>query len=195
MLPSCNKSRCSMRIRYMGHCTLTLAFLSPGPEDHWVNRLTAHVGKHPYCHVELYFESINQCFSIMWSEIASFRSKNLSNPNYRLVSLDVSSKEYELCLEFCMQASRESLVFDEVGMWASWVCCPVCELQSIHKGRTFCSKIITEALQYAGIQEVDRLSPSRTSPSSLYECVRQTSRMVCNSVPFKRHALIVHSQM
>ena len=77
---------------------LTLGFLRPSPDDHWVNTLSARASSHPFCHVELYFESLQQSFSIMWGESAGFRAKNLSNPNYTLISLMVSAKEYDACL-------------------------------------------------------------------------------------------------
>lgn len=186
----------------MAQRMLTLAFLCPTPDDHWANRLTSspYVSEHPYCHVELYFESLNQCFSVVWDEIVGFRVKNLSNPNYRVVSLAVSSKEYDCCLEFCRIASTHNLGFDDRGMWSSWFshslcCCLACESSSQQKGATFCSKIITEALQFAGVKEVDGLLPSSTTPSRLYECVRNSSRLACNSVPFKRQALMMYSSI
>jgi hypothetical protein len=173
---------------------LTLAFLVPADDDFAVNRLTARVSTHPFCHAELFFESVNQCFSIVWGEIAGFRSKNLSNPNYRLVSLAVSVKEYDACLEFCRVASARQLRFDDGGMWRAWLppelscgCC--CSASSVVCGRTFCSKIITEALQSAGVREVQHLLPSHTTPSSLYSAIAPSSRVVCSGVPFKRQAL------
>jgi hypothetical protein len=186
----------------MGQRMLTLAFLCPTPGDHWVNRLTAKpwVSRHPFCHVELFFESINQCFSILWGETVGFRVKNLSNPNYKVVSLSVSVKEYNCCLEFCRSAAAQQIGFDEAGMWRSWFspafcCVAACEPASHTKNSTFCSKIITEALQFAGVAEVDRLAPSGTTPSRLYECVHLSPRMACSSVPFKRQALIMYSSM
>jgi|LauGreDrversion4_2_1035121.scaffolds.fasta_scaffold114179_2 hypothetical protein len=174
---------------------LTLAFLVPTPDDHWANRLTARVSGHPFCHVELYFESINQSFSILWSEKAGFRCKNLSNPNYQLVSLLVSSKEYDSTLEFCRSIANQNMGFDERGMWLSWfpsvMCCTACDSCSQHKGMTFCSKIITEALQFANLREVDGLAPACTTPSVLYDNLRRSTRIACNSVPFKRQALMM----
>lgn len=171
---------------------LTLAFLSPGADDHWVNRLVARASQHPFCHVELYFEGTQQSFSVMWGETAGFRSKNLSNPNYTLVSLCVSAKEFDASLEFCRSMARENLVFDERGMWASWFprigCCA--EPTSQQRGATFCSKVITEALQFGGVREVERACPSTTTPSRLFEFVRGSRRIACNSVPFKRQALM-----
>ena len=178
---------------------LTLAFLMPTPDDHWANRLTARASAHPFCHVELYFESINQCFSINWQEKAGFRCKNLSNPNYQLVSLLVSAKEYDSALEFCRTIGNQDMGFDDRGMWLSWfpsvVCCTFCEYNSQLKGRTFCSKVITEALQFGGLREVDRLLPAATTPSVLYASVRQSTRIACNSVPFKRQALMMFSSL
>jgi hypothetical protein len=176
---------------------LTLGFLSPSADDHWISRLAAGVSTHPFCHVELFFESIGQSFSIMWGELAGFRAKNLSNPNYTLVSLSVSAKEYDSSLEFCRNVSKQKLVFDDRGMWVSWfptlVCCSACEAPSHQKGGTFCSKIITEALQFAAVREVEPLNPSAVTPSRLYECVRGSTRTICNSVPFKRDAFVLLS--
>jgi hypothetical protein len=171
---------------------LTLAFLRPSPDDHWVNRLAAHASAHPFCHVELFFESIQQSFSIMWGETAGFRAKNLSNPNYQLISLSVTGKEYDTTLEFCRSAANQMLAFDDRGMWHSWffgvVCC--CEPNSQQRGSTFCSKIITEALQFGGLKEVENLRAPAATPSRLFECVRKSPRVACNSVPFKRQALL-----
>jgi hypothetical protein len=173
---------------------LTLAFLRPDVHDHWVNRWAARASTHPFCHVELYFESMQQSFSIMWGETASFRSRNLSNPNYELISLLVSPKEYDASLEFCRSASALGLRFDDHGMWGSWFApvlgCSACEANSQQAGRTFCSKIITEALQFGGLKEVDGFRPAAVTPSRLYECVRKSQRIACNSVPFKRQALM-----
>jgi hypothetical protein len=171
---------------------LTLAFLRPAPDDHWVNRLAAQASAHPFCHVELFFESMQQSFSIMWGETACFRAKNLSNPNYQVISLSVTAKEYDTTLEFCRSVANQGLVFDDRGMWRSWlpgaVCC--CEPNSQQRGSTFCSKIITEALQFGGVGEVEDLRASAATPSRLFERVRKSPRVACNSVPFKRQALL-----
>lgn len=174
---------------------LTLAFLRPSAEDHWVNRLSARVSNHPFCHVELYFESLQQSFSIMWGETAGFRARNLSNPNYSLISLSVTAKEYDATLEFCRSAASQSLSFDDRGMWTSWLHAPVCcyDPTSQQKGATFCSKIITEALQFGDIREAAALRASSATPSRLYECVFRSGRIACNSVPFKRQALLTLS--
>jgi len=182
------------------HRVLTLAFLRAAPDDHWANRLTARASRHPYCHVELYFENVNQSFSILWDETAGFREKQLSNPNYDLISLLVSPKEHDDCLHFCQAAANQGLRFDSTGMWCSWFepaspCCGACDSSSGARGSTFCSKIITEALRFAGVREVDGLRPAASTPSRLYSRVRGSQRVACNSVPYKRQALMVLSSM
>lgn len=174
---------------------LTLAFLKPSPDDHWINLLSARASSHPFCHVELYFESLQQSFSIMWGETAGFRARNLSNPNYTLISLMVSSKEYDACLAFCLSAAKHELGFDSRGMWGSWFStgtgCSACDATSEQVGATFCSKIITEALQFGEVREVQDYRPSAMTPSRLFAKVHRSGRVACNSVPFKRQALMV----
>lgn len=179
----------------MGQRVLTFAFLCPSREDHWVNRLTAAVSRHPFCHVELFFEGQNQCFSIIWGERAGFRAKSLSNPNYRVLSLYVSAREYDSCLQYCQSIASQGLVFDNGGMWCSWLPCQPCAGPSQSTGATFCSKVITEALQFGGLHEVGHLQPSAVTPSVLYTCIKASPRLVCNSVPFKRQSLLMFSSM
>ena len=173
--------------------TIGLAFLTPTPGDHWVNQLTGYMSKHKKCHIEIFFETINQCFSIMWGETAGLRQKNLSNPNYEIITLAVSQKEYDECLQYCRSVDTQNLIFDDVGMWLSFFTPGCTGGASQDKGKTFCSKIIAEALQFADVGEFDNLSPSGSTPSRLYEAVSRSSRRVCNSVPYKRRDLLTHA--
>lgn len=56
-------------------------------------------------------------------------------------------------------------------------------------GYTFCSKIVTEALKFGGLHEVEHLTPCTTTPSCLYEAVRDSQRKLLCSVPYKRDQL------
>ena len=169
--------------------TLNIAFMVPTEHDDWVNRLTARVSQHPFCHTEIHFESINQCFSISTVENAGLRAKSLGNPQYRILSLGVTAPEYNSCLSFCQAASTWNLQLDEMAMWRSYYGPGCCELDSRRAGKTFCSKIIAEALQYAGVREAENLNPAITTPSRLYEALHRSPRVVCASVPYKRRAL------
>lgn len=164
---------------------LTLAFFSPKCNEHFINRLVARASVHPYCHVELYFETTNQCFSILLGEKAELRTKTLQSECYEIVTLAVTLKEYDGCLDFCRKISRQNVTFDNVGMYLSWFMIP-CLSWSRPSDRTFCSKIICEALQSGGITEVEHRTPGLCTPSRLYQDIKDSKRRVCASVPYKR---------
>jgi hypothetical protein len=167
----------------MGHCPLTLAFLRPPPdEDDIENRLTAALSWHGICHVELVFDG-GVAFSIVQDGVAGLRHRTFSNPNYETVTLSASASEYQACLRFCRDAHARQLKFDRVGMYLSALHPGGClHRDSLALGKTFCSKIITEALRHAGVAEAKGLEPSCTTPSSLYAAVRASQRRMCHSV-------------
>lgn len=175
----------------MSYRNLTLAFFTPAAHDHWINRLVARASQHPYCHLELFFETTNQCFSIQWGEKVSLKTKTLASPCYEIVTLLVSMQEYDGCLDFCRKANNLGIIFDDYGMWKSYF------LPDFFSGsdsctlkRTFCSKIICEALQYAGVHEVKHRLPSMSTPSRLYNDIVHSKRRVCASVPYKREDMV-----
>ena len=163
--------------------TLTLAFLRPArDDDDLVNRLTARVSEHGMCHVELVFDG-GQAFSIYHGGVVAIRPRTLSNPGYEIVTLSVSAQEYRACLRFCTEAVKSAYAFDNLGMYLALVHPGACvHKSSARVGRTFCSKIVTEALQHAGIDEVGGLSPSAVTPSRLYAALIGSERRVCNTV-------------
>lgn len=171
---------------------LTLAFLRPGPDDAAFNRLVARVCRHGICHTELVFED-NKAFSIFAGQKVFFKERTFSNPEYELISLAVSPIEYASAYSFCKQAKDYDLGFTDVGMVASYLqpkSCPCVHTgSSLYIGHTFCSKIVTEALQFASISEVEHLNPCTTTPSCLYEAIKESQRKVIYSVPFKRSQL------
>lgn len=161
---------------------LTLAFLRPPSDDRCMNRLTACASKHGICHVELVFDG-GLAFSIYEDRSLFLRQRSMANPGYELVSLAVSQKEYKAALQFCRSAVAEVYTFDDMGMYLATVHPGRCmEKSSATVGKTFCSKIIVEALQYADVEEVEHLSPSAMTPSRLYEAVRDSPRRVCHSI-------------
>lgn len=162
--------------------TLTLAFLRPSPEDDWMNRLTARASKHGLCHVELVFDG-SQAFSIYHGQTPSLRHRTLSNPGYELVTLTVSPSEYRAAHSFCKSVVAEGYAFDNRGLYLATIHPGGClESSSSAVKKTFCSKIVTEALQYADVPEVAGLSPSATTPSRLYAAVRDSGRRMCHTV-------------
>ena len=166
---------------------LTIAFLRiAADDDDRVNRLTACVSRNKFCHAELVFDK-GVSFSVQSGRVAGLRARTLSNPHYELVPLLVSGREYRLCFQFCVNASQKGMGFDSRGMYCSFFrpgascgCC--CDRPSEAEGVTFCSKIIVEALQFGGVSEADRLVPSSTTPSRLYDAVSGSDRRICDSV-------------
>ena len=171
---------------------LKLAFLRPGEHDPPFNHLVARLCKHRICHTELVFED-NMAFSIFAGQEAFFKPRTFSNPDYELVSLSVSPLEYNSAYSFCKQAMDHKIGFTDIGMVAAYVqpkSCPcVGTNSSLYTGCTFCSKIVTEALQFAGIPEVDHLTPCTTTPSCLYEAVKDSQRKLLCTVPYKSNQL------
>ena len=167
---------------------LTLAFLRPGPNDPPFNHLVAQMCKNGICHAELMFED-NTAFSIFAGQQVFFKHRTLSNPDYELVSLSVSQAEYSSAYSFCQQAANSELIFTEVGMLASYLqpkACPfIHTASSLYIGSTFCSKIVTEALKFSEVREVEHLNPCTTTPSCLYEAVKDSQRKLLCSVPYK----------
>ncbi len=171
---------------------LTLAFVRPGPDDPIFNRLVARMCKHGICHTELVFED-NMAFSIFAGQEVFFRPRTLSNPEYELVTLAVSHAEYISAYSFCKQAMGSRIGFTDAGMLAAYFQpkgCPCINTgSSLVAGHTFCSKIVTEALQFAGVREAEALAPCTTTPSCLYEAVKDSQRKLLSSVPYKREQL------
>lgn len=161
--------------------TLSLAFLRPARDDKLFNRLTASVSRHGICHVELVFEG-GLAFSIYDNCTPFLKQRTMSNPGYEFVSLSVSQREYRAALQFCRSAVAQAYRFDELGMYLASVHPGGCmERPSSAVEKTFCSKIITEALQFADVEEVGGLSPSAVTPSSLYAAVRSSQRRMCHT--------------
>jgi hypothetical protein len=162
--------------------TLSLAFLHPATDDDIVNVLTARVSKHSVCHVELIFDG-GQAFSIYHNGVVSIRPRTMSNPGYEIVTISVTADEYRACHRFCTEAVKDGYTFDNMGMYYALVHPGACAHKSSARVRsTFCSKIITEALQHAGIGEVSGLSASAMTPSRLYTALEGSERRVCHAV-------------
>jgi hypothetical protein len=173
----------------MANRLLTLAFLRPPPDDIFENRLTAAFSTHGICHVELMFDN-GAAFSIIQEEkVAALRARTLSNPRYETVTLSVTPAEYQACLAFCKTAHARQLTFDALGMYLCTIHPRCIQRSSLELGKTFCSKIITEALSHAGVREAQGLVPSATTPSALYAAVRASPRRMCHSIRLGNHPL------
>ena len=186
-----------MDINCLGYCRrqdssiLTAAFLFPEADDNDLfNLFVAKISRNGCCHVELVFED-DMAFSIFSKSNLFFRRRSFANPEYRLVSLNVSSDQYSKAYNFCTDAVKHDIAFNEIGIYTAYMQpCPMFYTGSSRdEGITFCSKIVTEALQAAGINEVDDLTPCTTTPSTLYTALNYSERKIGHSLSYKREQL------
>jgi hypothetical protein len=171
---------------------IILAFLIPKDDAAWLNRLVAKASKHRTCHVEIVFED-DMAFSIYAGAPVYFRHRSFSNPDYTLLSVSVTNAEYVSLYSFCQSAATHNIGFTDVGMVLSYIQparCPVFNTApSSEVGFTFCSKIVTEALQFADLPEVEHLIPCTATPSCLYDAFESSPRRVLSSVGYRREQL------
>ena len=170
---------------------LTLAFLHPDDDDLWINRAAA-LASSGMCHVELIFDSHtlpdaskSLAFSAQAGENVRLKHKTFGNPRYEYVTLAVSADEYDKAYQSAERAHNAHLAFSDRDMTLSLVHPGGCaHVPSSALGRSFCTKIITEALQHAGCDEVDAICPSRATPGRLYEAVAKSKRRVTTCIKF-----------
>lgn len=175
------------------HKQLTLAFLTPGSDDHWVNRAAALTSR-GYCHAELIFDSHTAphtnkslAFSVQTGESVRLKGKSFKNPRYEFVTLMVTPEEYDAALQFASTASQRNLTFSNLDMTLSLVHPGACtHRSSTAMGRSFCSKIIVEALQAAGCPEATLICPSSTTPGSLHAVVSESTRKISTCIKFRK---------
>ena len=188
---------------------LTLAFLFPlGENDNNMlmvpydavmdfNKFVARICKRKTCHVELVFED-GMAFSIFAGSNLFFKPRSFSNPQYRMISLLVTHKEYADAYKYCLECARSEITFTDVGMCCAYlqICpCVTSYTPSKEVGHTFCSKIVTEVLLQAKIREVEGLTPCYTTPSMLYDSLEPqvNNRCIISTVAFKRDLLKNHA--
>jgi hypothetical protein len=170
---------------------LVVAFLFPGPDDDKINQMVAKLSFYPCCHVELVFED-QMAFSIFKGSNLFFKQRSFSNPEYQLILLFVSPSEYDAVYSFCQQAHSSEVGFTDAGIVAAYAQpCPIFNTRpSFELGYTFCSKIVTEALQMGNVPEVEHLVPCMTTPSTLFSALKDSRRVVSHTVPYKCQQLM-----
>lgn len=175
------------------HRILTVAFLFPDSRyNPLLNTLVARISKHKTCHVELVFED-DMAFSIFAGSNLFFKQRTFNNPDYVLIPLSIPNAEYATLYNFCQSVVTHDICFTDVGMVFSYLQpkhCPfINTAPSMQLGQTFCSKIVAEALQFAGTPEVEHLIPCTTTPSCLYDAFKDSPRKIMSSVGSRRDKL------
>lgn len=189
--------------------TVRLLFLKAVEGDHWINRLVSRVDP-PFCHVELEFDMTdgapqgtacdlkffaNVCgapkdapqtvaTSIFAGESVFIKTRTFANPNYTILTLEVSDQAFSRMYAAAHSAAKRGDRFSSAAMLRSWLpCCCCCN--TLPPGRTFCSAYVTALLQQGGVQEVRGLNPANVRPSSLFRLLQDAPRQCFSSVPYK----------
>ena len=155
----------------MGTRKLNVMFYRPPDNDLLVNRLVAYVDG-PYSHTELVFED-GKASSVFAGENVFLYNRSYSNPNYDIITLEVSQYNYNMAYAHCKHAMDSKVAFSTLAMYAAvmpW------QLVPYDKGRTFCSHLVTEALMKANVCEVTGCNPMTMSPSKLYKTLSMSNR-------------------
>jgi len=165
--------------------SIRLLFLRAAADDHWLNRLVSHLDP-PFCHVELEFDTSSGpplATSLFADESVFLRPRTFANPNYHILTLNVSDTAYARMLRLASDTAARGVRFDSHGMWCSILPCSLCAPR--RADRTFCSAYVTTLLQEGGVRGVERLAPERARPSTLYRLLCHSQQQCFSSVPYK----------
>ena len=177
-------------------CVISILFLRPQPVgDAWINRLTAWLGwlfhGEGFCHTEI-------CVSYNGAQVSSSvyqgetvcltQVKSFANPGYVVLCMAVTNQELSEIIKFMSEAHRQKVRFDATGMYLALLPVHICRST---KGKTFCSKYVTDVLQFAGIAAVQGVNSSIVTPSRLYKLLKNDPecRQMVGSVQFKQASL------
>lgn len=181
----------------VGGSIVSILFLKGRSDDPPVNKITSMLGSlvhgnEGFCHVEITIPDRNGMYtssSIYQGEkVTLTQSKTFLNPGYVIHSIVVSPEELERLAAFVREKHNAGVSFDKMGM--VFAALPF-EVRRRPHDMTFCSRYVTEALQDAGLQCVQGLNPSITTPSKLYNVLLRGTRDrgVAGSVQHKQNLL------
>lgn len=165
-----------------------LLFYKPNNSDPFLNKLVAFFDG-PFCHVEMAFperygeepwEKEIWGSSIFQGETVFFKPKTYKREGYVSFAIEVSPSQLYKIRSFCKQQMTSKVPFCIRSMYAAYLPFTIYTNDSV----TFCSKHVTCALQYGGIEMVFGLSASSMTPSRLYNLLRSKTPIV-QAVPSK----------
>jgi hypothetical protein len=163
---------------------LVLAFKRPERGDPWINHL-AGWWCNGFCHVELILETVGErehlAFSIEGGGKSRMAIKTFAGQDYEYITLIVSMAEHKRVCDFCDSAAYIKYPYGNFAMVCAILPSGCVSSRSSKFWGTFCSKIVTEALQKGGIEEVDTLNPSYTTPGTLHRAMQHSNRRIRDS--------------
>jgi len=172
-----------------------LLFYRPTSNDPFLNKLVAFFDG-PYCHVEMAFpekygeepwEKEIWGSSIFQGETVFYKPKTYKREGYKSFAIEVSISQLYKIRSFCKHQMILKIPFCIKSMYAAYFPIHIFKDDSV----TFCSKHVTNALQFGGIDIVSDLNPSLMTPSRLYKILNAKTPIV-QAVPSKMqpHALL-----
>lgn len=158
--------------------SVRLGFYRTHKGDHWMNKLAAAWTLSDLTHVELVF-SDETAFSVWSGDVAFLRPREHAE-HYVFVSLPISPREEQILRRHCEAVvASGAAVFNKRRMMFGRFADALG-----YGGGTFCSEMITRALQVVGV--FTHLIPYRTSPKVLYDEAKKIGYIGVNGYSFYR---------
>jgi len=147
-----------------------------------VNKLVSRLDP-PFCHVEVQFADDRACSIYMGSAVV-LRARTFDSPNYVCLRLPCNNLQHTLAAGHAEHVHRLSLVFSSLQMTS----CLLLARAGSSARHTFCSKLVTEILQQAGLVGAG-VDAQSTSPSALHRLLaplHERVRAPANPAPAQR---------
>lgn len=180
--------------------SIRVLFLRATPRDPWMNQAVSYLDP-PFCHVEVEFDAVGPAApdlfsmlsvsrapsaplatSIYANETVFLRPRTFANPNYTILTLDVTEENYQRMYRYAESCAREGVSFAATSMLLSLLPLPFSTLPA---RATFCSAYVTALLQVGNVEAVRHATPSRMRPSTLYKLLRNAPQSSLSSVAYK----------
>jgi len=130
-----------------------------------INKVVASIDR-PFCHVELQFEHDRACSIYMGSAVA-LRARTFDSPNYQCLRLACSDHQHTMAAGHAEHLHGKGLFFSSLQMTS----CLLWAGNMPNPKHTFCSKLVTEILQQAGLVHAS-IDAHSTSPSGLHRLLQ-----------------------
>lgn len=111
--------------------------------------------------------------SIFQNGTVFFHKKEYSRDGYTSIGVRINKQKHDALVQFCQEHALKKTPFN--GMAMIRACLPFIIMPN-DDSSTFCSKFVTDALQFAGIDEVNGIDSRNTTPSSLYYHIQEKMR-------------------
>jgi hypothetical protein len=190
----------NLKVIPIDRAQIYLLFYKPTSSDPFQNRLVAHFDS-PFSHVEMAFperygeeiwEKEIWGSSIYQGEAVFFKPKTYQRSGYVSFAIEVNVAQMCKIKSYCRQQTENKTPFSKLAMYAAYV-----PFEIYKTNATFCSKHVTMALQYGGINGLMDLNPNYTTPSRLFKALasRDPIVQVVPSRMFPENSLVCCSNM